>query len=218
MADTISILLQHGWAFDKSIWQDWISSNDHDYNFILPDRGYYGNPEIVDYSKVTVAVTHSFGLHLLPDNLFSQLDRLVIISGFHEFHPSTRKARLMSQRAVVQMISKLEVQSEEVLQKFYLNCFAPEKPRYHASKMPDIKLLHKDLQRLNNHVQESEKLIQPGKVYILHGSNDRIVNTHKATELEKMIPGSTLAIKHRAGHMLPVSHTQWCLDQLKTLF
>ncbi|MEX0780649.1 MAG: alpha/beta hydrolase [Balneolales bacterium] len=210
----IPILLQHGWGFDSRMWNDWVVSYP-EYNFLLPDRGYSGNAKKIDLQKTEIAVTHSLGLHLLPEKLFPQLKLLVIISGFQEYHPNTPIERTFSQRIVRHMLKNIKNDTNAVLDKFYVNSFLPALPNLESYDNPDTELLHKDLEMLNSHKVEIEALRLPDQVVLLHGMQDGIVAYNKAYQLQYSLQGSKVQTYEKAGHMVPVTHREWCMNCIK---
>ncbi|MEX0686007.1 MAG: alpha/beta hydrolase [Balneolales bacterium] len=217
MTDHSQILLQHGWGFDKNIWDTWVEFYP-EYDFIIPDRGYYGKPVQVEYSGITRAVTHSFGLHLLPAKLFNQLDVLVIIAGFQEFHPIDKIQRKLSQRIIRQMLNKLKDDPVSVLDQFIQNTYKPETVEFKSPEFIDAQLLHDDLQILNTHKLNLKPLDRISKVIILHGDDDKVVPLSNAIGLHKKLSLSSIFIKKNSGHMLQISDTSWCLVHIKEVF
>ena len=209
-----SILLQHGWAFDSSMWDSWVQSNP-DIDFVIPDRGYFNSPLAADYDSVEIAVTHSFGLHLLPEELFGRLKALIIISGFQDFHPNTPIERTYSRRIIGRMLKNLRSDAGAVLHRFHTNAFFPEKIKYSVPKTAGYELLYEDLSLLDNNKVDIEQLRMSGKILILQGMKDRIVNNNKAFQLQYSIPGSRVYTHEEGGHMLPFTHEDWCLERIQ---
>jgi hypothetical protein len=55
-------------------------------------------------------------------------------------------------------------------------------------------------------------------IQILHGMDDMIVSSDKADLLHNQLPNSRLTKLAGAGHALPFTHTQWCIEQIVNSF
>jgi len=206
----------HGWAFDRTFWQPWANHLSEFGDFRAYDRGYFGNPSKIEeqkYAGKAVLITHSFGLHMVEDWLFEQADLLVIYGGFLYFHPYAAQYKRRSRLILQEMINNLEVKPEEVLGKFYKNCFAPQ-------DTPDInfeglkhQLLIDDLRRLQNSDLGQEKLKNANKACILHGSDDHIVPNKKGRQIYTHLQRKAQYFEIKgAGHALPNTHYKQCLE------
>lgn len=214
------ILLQHGWAFNKAVWDSWLPELEEDYNLMVANRGYFmaKHPDVGLTEKMTasIAITHSFGLHLLPMNLFSRLRRLVIISGFQEFHPPVGQERLISERTVQRMMQVLDKDPATVLHEFYRNCFYPLAQEVRISQTFDKPLLLDDLALLNKFSLRLKLLENIPKILILHGANDKIVPVSLGRLLHEKLQQSEFRVCENAGHMVLLTEQEWCLHQVKT--
>lgn len=208
------ILLQHGWGYDSNLWNDWVSAYS-ELDFITPDRGYFWNIKKTGTEHVEVAVTHSLGLHFLPEKLFQSLKVLVIIAGFQEFHPNTPIERTFSKRIVKHMLRNIKSDADTILKKFYRNSYYPEANKTMVRNDADAELLYKDLELLDRHKIDIELLRSPGKVIILHGMKDAIVPHNKAYQLQYSLPGSEIHTIDDGNHMIPVTHRESCFKPLK---
>jgi len=209
--------LQHGWGFDSSIWKDWISLLPQTDQIITTDRGYFGDPKEVKlgHQKVPIIISHSLGLHLLKDEILKKADYLVIISGFDYFHPDQEHLEKRSKRIIESMIHKLDEDPWKLLSYFYQNCWYPfECPYSIPEKSFNQELLKNDLQFLNTHHLEKDKLKNLKKILILHGDSDRIVNIEIAKRLHRGLDNSMMHIKEKSGHSLLHTDPVWCLQQI----
>ncbi|MEX0773328.1 MAG: alpha/beta hydrolase [Balneolales bacterium] len=214
MTDKNPILLQHGWGYDSGMWDDWIKLNP-DIHFTTSDRGYFGKPVRIAEQQAEAAVAHSLGLHLLPEEIFPKLKLLVIVSGFQEFHPNTPIERTFSQRIVRHMLKNVKSDAGPVLKQFHHNSYLPAKMDAESWQEADIDLLHKDLELLDHHKMDIEMLRLAGKIVILHGMKDGIVPHNKAYQLQYSLPQSEIHTVEEGGHMIPVTHKEWCLNHIK---
>ncbi len=115
MKRTIEIILQHGWAFDRSCFAGWMphlgENPDCEILVQTPDRGYFGEVKLVkpfsNAQSVKIVVAHSFGLHLIPQEILQSADLLVLASTFSHFHGGSRLAQKRSARTVRLMLKRL---------------------------------------------------------------------------------------------------------------
>ncbi len=209
------IILQHGWGFDHHTWDNWLEEIQQQDELMLANRGYFQQTP-ADYSlkeklQTHTAIVHGFGLHLLPLRLLSALQKLVIISGFDEFHPQSYSERVQSERMVERMLKQIERSPSVVLQEYRRSAFYPLIPEEQSTRTFNTHLLFEDLSLLNRYKLRPHLLKKIPEIIILHGERDKLVPVRKAEYLHQLLPGSKLAINDEAGNMLPVTHQEWCL-------
>jgi pimeloyl-[acyl-carrier protein] methyl ester esterase len=111
------------------------------------------------------------------------------------------------------MINNFEVKPEEVLKEFYKNCYAPQEVPGRDIEEINHQLLLDDLQELQSSQVDSELLKKIGKICILHGSDDHIVPKRKGREIYTRLGENSRYFEIKgAGHALPFTHHQQCLD------
>jgi len=212
--------LQHGWGFDSTCWNQWRYLIPENEVILTGDRGYFGDSMQIDSNEVTnhrqlVVVTHSLGIHLVPDDFLNKAHNLIIISGFDYFHPEDQRLEQRSQKIVKSMLARIEKgQSRDLLKDFYKNCYYPTHPDLKVPKERNDSVLKNDLELLNKNRMVIENLKNPQKILILHGDTDRIVDISKGRKLQGMLVGSEIVIKEKSGHSLPFTHPEWCIDQI----
>lgn len=209
----------HGWGFSSSIWRNWKAELSQFGSFAAYDRGYFSteqNSQKPSAQEPIVLLSHSFGLHGIEQSLFQQADLLIIISGFLRFHPVAAQYKRRSRTMLQQMMNEFEIHPEKVLQNYYANCYAPrEAPNKSLGKL-DHQLLLDDLKWLNRSIIEADKLKKVNKICIIHGSDDHIVPKKKGREIFNQLPEQSQYFEiKKAGHALPVTHSQQCLDFIK---
>lgn len=218
MPDRLNWVLIHGWGFDASVWNSWNSHLSPVSNIYTPDRGYFQSvPNIKPVLKNphhTVVVTHSVGLHFIPPAWWDRIKNLVVISGFLSFHPVDSVGERRSRKILDRMIDQMKTEPDLVLGRFYRNCYKPYTAEFDQPGPVHTLQLMNDLQLLNDHELESEYLKQPRKLLILHGANDRIVDSRKSEDLHNRLPGSVLHIHRKQGHALPFMQPDWCIEQI----
>jgi len=206
----------HVWAFDRHFWDDWAAELSSYGNVQSFDRGYFGDPnkiEVDNPDDSLILFAHSFGLHLIEEQLFEQADLLIITSGFLYFHPYAAQYKRRSRLIMQEMMKELETNPKEVLHRFYENSFAPDEVPPTDFNDLDHQLLLEDLQRLQDSEMDTELLKKADKVCILHGSKDQIVTYKKGRQIYNQLQQKSqyFEIKN-AGHALPKTHHRQCLE------
>lgn len=217
MNKQVEIILQHGWAFDKSCWRGWLphlkENADWDFRVQMPDRGYFGDAkELVPFGKndsIKVVVAHSLGLHLLPTEVLQSADLLVLASSFAHFHEGTPLEQKRSRKAISMMLHKLGESPLDVINEFYSNCYHPlltsQMLLRRDIQTVDSDLLVKDLELLNTNKFDLSQ-IKKAKILLVHGNEDNIVPLAHSQELAKEFKTSALVVFEGAGHSLPLTH------------
>lgn len=210
------ILAFHGWGFDASCWNDWKQEFGDSATFETFERGYFGKakriPIFTSHDTHKIILTHSFGLHLCPDNLFQEADLLIIFNGFIEFHPVAAQFKRRSKLVIKQMINALEGNPEEVIKEFYKNTYKPQDPEHIPVAEPDKELLVRDLKILNTHTLKVSLLKRIHKICILHAFEDAVVHRRKGRSLYDSLSKQAKYFEVKnAGHALPFTHKDQCL-------
>jgi pimeloyl-[acyl-carrier protein] methyl ester esterase len=218
--DTGIVTAQHGWGYDWRTYAGWQAHLPAQWQLTLKNRGYFKDTteKIIAPLKSPethawqVLVCHSFGLHLLNAEEIERADLLVIISSFGNFHIAENA---QSKKAVKRMIKRLALEPLPVLQDFYAACTGE------SASLPDnfldncnLELLIADLKELDSAQAELSKIGAAKSILILHGAKDAIVPVKAAQQLYELMHGSFLAINETAGHALPLSNPEWCLEQI----
>jgi pimeloyl-ACP methyl ester carboxylesterase len=167
-----------------------------------------------DDQTTKVLVAHSFGLHCIAQEVIADADLLVILSGFEAFHTSEKA---LSRRAIRRMLLRLKDDHRSVLREFYSACFGDSpwpSSLLDTQEACDLALLAHDLRRLDAERISLENLSRAKSILILHGAKDIVTPVELAANLHKQLPDSRLVIHPDAGHALPFTHPNWCLQQL----
>lgn len=203
-------LLQHGWGFDHTCWDTWRTHIPSQVSLLTPDRGYFKQNAVnsnssysTAISKYNVIITHSFGLHLIPETLFSNAHLLVILSGFKSFTSSSQ------QNLFSKMHSNLTHFHQKVLEKFYHNCGIPH---YRNNLNPDIPLLQNDLLELQKSTFKETLIEKIPHILFIHGDADQIVPIQRSLDFQQLLPQSKIEILNGANHALPFTHAKVCCD------
>jgi hypothetical protein len=220
MSDAIikkcKIVFQHGWGFSGEIWQGWkkITSG---FNSYFLDCGYFSDPitsDIAENDNVNyLIISHSFGLHLISEQIINNAKACVIFGGFHKLCSSEEDGKNRHEIMFYKMIENFKKCPEETLEKFYRNVYFPENA---IDKINMIKnkisinytLLHDDLIKMTNHELRIETFKKIPQIIIMYGKKDRIVPFEKGKELHKKLTNSTYFEFEDAGHALPFTHAE----------
>lgn len=217
------IILQHGWGFDGTIWQDWCHELEQlpDCEVSIGERGYYGRPlacpEFSQKAEARILITHSLGLHLVPQETLKKANALIMLGGFLRFHPSEQLAGKRSKRVTKAMLEKLKDAPDTVLADFMNNCYSdrPAQTPLLLESIQDKERLESDLRLLDTCDMESELLQPIPSIMIMHGWVDAIVPYSNAIIMHQLFPGSKLISFREAGHALPFSHANECVFAIK---
>ena len=217
MNNRVEIILQHGWAFDRNCWRGWLphlkENADWDVRIQTPDRGYFGEERKVspfsNDGAAKIVVAHSLGLHLLPDEVLSGADVLVLAAGFAQFHDGSPLHQKRSRRTINMMLQKLSESPLDVISEFYSNCYHPlltsQMLLMRDIQTVNAELLISDLELLNTNRFDLSK-VEASKVLLIHGNEDVIVPLEHSQELNKGLKKSSLVVFEGAGHSLPLTH------------
>lgn len=217
------IILQHGWGFDGTVWDDWSRalSQMPDTTVQIGERGYYGRPAsepaFTSNSEARILITHSLGLHLVPRETVKQAHALITISGFLHFHPPEQLAGKRSKRVIKAMVEKLQTAPDAVLSDFMNNCYSdrPVQTPLFLESVQNKQQLDSDLRVLDTCTMEPEVLQNIPSLLIMHGWVDAVVPYNNAINMHEILEGSKLISFRDAGHALPFSHADECVFAVK---
>lgn len=219
MLTNIELYFVHGWGFNNTVWHKWSASLKQSIPANFFDRGYFKNKKqefnfnFSGRSKILIA--HSFGLHYLSANDFSQIHMLILINGFRQFHEYAENIAF-SQKQIELMKRKLLLDPTDLLTNFYTNCglqnTTPDSP------LTNSRLLYDDLVLLNTHHLDLDNLKSIPKILLLHGAKDIIVDPEHSKGLHKQLPNSKLFLNEKEGHALPLTDPDWCINTVQSQF
>ncbi len=207
----LSLLLEHGWAFDASLWQT--------LNDLAPwptqsfDAGYFGVPKRPLPEEPYIAVGHSLGAMKSLLGLAPACQGLVLINGFTRFSAAPDFPQGLAQRLLARMASRIEADTAAVVGDFRQRCGAgvwPERPT-----MLDGNALLEDLNLLRDGDARSAYADLNIPVLALAGDADPIA-TPALTEA-CFIPSVNRSLQwcEGGGHLLPVTHAEWCIEHIQ---
>jgi len=192
-----ALLLLHGWGFDAHLW-DALCAALPDFPVIRWDRGYFGEKAETAIDPPFAAIGHSLGAMLLA-NLLPHDIPLVAINGFDRFSGDGA----VPSRVVERMRARFAEDPGAVLTEFRARCGAPPAP-----DEIDESRLAADLALLGSRRIAS----RPSRILVLQGQHDPILpESLRAT----VFPGAERAAHAEGAHLLPVSHPEWCAEQIE---
>lgn len=112
----------------------------------------------------------------------------------------------------------MKLSPKMVLNRFYSAAIAPSDFSIAPAGKPDTSRLKSGLQCLLD--TDLRKLLKDINipVLILHGEKDQIVSVKLAEFLAENIPDTKLHIFENAGHALPFTHTEQCLELINEFY
>jgi len=210
------IIFYHGWSFHGASWNTW-----HQMSATKFDRGYFFQDSQPVSSNMfptdrfpKVIVTHSLGLHFVPEEQITRCQKLIIIGGFrsfHEFSDHNRRSKLINKA----MQRKMKTAPQEVLHSFYQGCNLQEDLYPDTSKL-NVELLMNDLDFLDSAQLDLNLLKEIPSIELLHGATDDIVPIEHAQNLSEQLTNATLQVHPTAGHALPFTCSDWCVQAIST--
>lgn len=219
-----------GWAYGGGFFKAWSTQFEQWGGLQIFDRNYFPEEENaffhgkmesigpVEHDIQRVVMTHSLGLHLVPEELLKSARWIVILSGFGFFHPREEKEKRKSEYVIQKMLKRLQESPQVTIRKFYQNCFFPQDPpTFAVPQTLNVERLFQDLEFLNVHVWEAFEEIENKEILLVHGEEDQIVSIEQAVLLQQQIPKSQLAIIPKAGHALPLTHRKECYHAIKNM-
>lgn len=211
------IIAYHGWGFPSYDWRPWEQLLPEEAELSLFDRGYFGPPSEPDFRDGCrrILLTHSYGLHLVPEGQFEKADLLVIISGFRSFHPEGR-AGVRSRRVLRRMIRRFDKHPDRVLEEFYRNTWQPLSPPEKSPSSMNRELLAHDLARLGRSSRDPDLISRAGSVCMFHGAGDIIVPPERGRKLSRKLGKQCrFYVIEQGGHAIPFSHAKVCANLVR---
>ncbi len=216
----LDLIIYHGWALSPAYYNDWLQLKRDIFNVKFFDRRYFisNQDKVEDYANFTpqIIIAHSLGLHLLPVDSLANCKLLVVIAGFDQFYSQDLTVRNIESKIIKRMKNKLINQPIDLLREFYNNCGLI----YDQNYSPDYNLLMQDLDYLVTSKLDLSKINFNGKVLIMHGNDDKIINVDKANDLRDYFKEYNQALSVKTiffddiGHNLPMARSSECLENI----
>lgn len=216
------VIAYHGWGFDPSVWKPLQKNMQPFVHFQAADRGYFSDSFAPGWdnssAREKLLLVHSYGLHLCDQEVLQQADHLVIISGFLNFHPTTKEEHKRSKLFLRKMQSQFVDSPKKVLQKFYERVFYPEEPKLTVPDNLHHDLLLSDLGDLDHDNRTNADIFDTNSITIIHGAEDKIVDNELAREMfSKLRLRSQYFELKKAGHAVLFTHSSKIFEILNSL-
>ncbi len=194
------LLFVHGWGFDASLW-DGLRRALAPLESIVWDRGYFGRPQTPPIDAPLLAIGHSLGSLILAADPPPGCIGLIAINGFDRFAGDGAVPRRVTDR----MRRRFAAAPAEVLDAFRTRCGGV---RFEGAM--DEPRLSDDLDRLAT--ADARGAARP--LLVLHGGADPIL----PPEMRAMVfAGAPRATLPAAGHLLPLTHPDWCAARIRAV-
>ena len=187
----------HGWGMDSGIWDKlakyFPSEQSHfvDLWFIGAEHTPPNNPSIY--------ITHSLGTLWALKYHTPNINALIAINSFTNF------TNFVDERILLTMQKQLRRNPQALMNEFWQN-IGLENP---LDQNLNIDKLREGLDWLINWNEKAE-LNAP--ILSLAGKQDSLL---PITQTKKEWAGTNLEVKEDGGHILPLSHPEWCADKIK---
>jgi len=202
----------HGWGFHAQAWEKFEKCFLPSVQAQRFDRGYWGNfSEVKDFvstETTKIVVTHSLGLHWVPERVMERANYLIIFGGFEAFP-------IQDPQILQKMKGSLSEDPVKLLKEFYKNCFSPQVVSWSITKPAHAEFLQDDLSFLERSKLYVTKLSKIKKILIFHGTADRIVPFGEAEKLHQHLPQSLLFPIENAGHAVQITFAEKCAEEIK---
>ena len=199
----------HGWAFGPDMWEPLAAClPELDHSFA--DYGYYGGQNIPVPTEPAVWITHSLGTMLTLALPPSRCAALVAINGFDRFAAAPGVPGV-PRRVVERMEARLAQDPAAVVADFRARCGAGPAPGEPCAQELQTGLRQLRLFDLR---EEAGALTVP--VLTLQGDRDPILPRDMRANTLRGAAKARHRVHPEGGHLLPLSHPQWCADQIRT--
>lgn len=223
-------IIYPGWAVPPELYVDYNPDDILDYGFFkgvesdftkldfnLTDLNDAFLEKFIPDEPCTI-IAHSLGslLALRSSQLSDNIKSIVLMAGFPRFTQAESDFSFGKPlSAVVMMNSMMNLSAKMVLDKFYEAMIVPSDFSFEPQGKIDTARLQNGLTYLEKtDLRESLKDIH-FPVLIIHGEKDQIVSVDMAGYLAENINNSTLELISDAGHAMPFTHTEKCLDLIE---
>lgn len=207
---TATLYLVHGWGFDASFW-DPLKAELPESRFLTADLGFRAAPRLPDPPLGTrlVAVGHSLGVPWLLRHRFDW-SALVAINGFTRFCRGPGFPHGWPARLVERMCALLYDDAEKVHADFIRRC-GQCRP---ADGLLNVEPLADGLRWLKDWDERPALLRCDRPLLALAGALDSVASPELTRDC---FAAADLRWCEDGGHLLPITHAQWCAGQIRAL-
>lgn len=196
------LVLAHGWGFDAGFWGP-LRRCLPEFESVAIDLGFTGRPFIptVPAGRL-VAVGHSLGLPWLLRQSWP-FARVVAINGFARFTKTPEYPHGTHRRVLERMRARLLEEPEAVYREFLRRCGICNA----AAEALDVQALATGLDWLAEWQVRTDL-----PLLALAGGCDAVVAEAASRD---SFPETCLRFQPEAGHLLPLTHPEWCADHIR---
>ena len=212
----MQLIAMHGWAGDSHGWAPWQGAcQARGWSWQSGDRGYgslsqaepHWNKEPPKASQRRVVIAHSMGVHLLPAEVLSQADAVVLLASFGRFIPEGKAGRPM-RLAIEAMAGQLRSErGETMLADFLARAAAPADPALLSPTPFDSGLSAIGRQRLSHDLDALARTSglpdgfpHQARVLLVEAGSDQIVAREATEALAACLPQADRIALQGAGH------------------
>lgn len=205
---TPSLLLIHGWGFGPAFW-DAFRGALPEVPMMAADLGYFGPPSFLRLDGPVVVVGHSTGALLALRSPPPDCMGLVAINGFDHF-VALDGAAGVAPRLLDRMITRLPQDPVATVADFRRRCGDTS-----PFGLPEPTRLGEHLQLLRTADERQRAATWTQPLLHLAGDRDPILPPELRAQAFARAPRLAHASHAEAGHLLPVTHPEWCARQLR---
>lgn len=202
----LPLLFLHGWGFDASVWEP-LRAHLDGWEILAVDAGYFGRPAAPVRPPAYVAVAHSLGAMRSLEEGAGCCGR-VLINGFARFSAAGDFPAGVAPRVLERMLARLAADPAAVAGDFRRRCGA-DAP-LPAGGLADAALAA-DLRYLRDGDGREAWAGSRVPARILAGDADPVV----PPALTRASFGDAIVWCAGGGHLLPLTHPEWCAGHIR---
>ena len=204
-----NLVFVHGWAFDANFWTPLQSRIEAIYkdqiSVTIADLGFLQDTQNIPFAQDAVYITHSLGTMWALKKRHESIKALIAINGFTQFSEFVGKNVLRA------MKMRLNKTPHEQIGDFQKLCGLKNNIDITNINTPR---LNEGLEWLEHWACSKELKALNVPVKVLAGEHDRIcalsnMDKHWAEQ------GHNIELCPKGDHILPISQTQWCTEQIE---
>ncbi len=194
------IVFVHGWGMEPGFWSALYPHLDGHKTTAL-NLGYRGTEKCPPPSTQSIYITHSLGTMWALQNHAEHISALIVINGFHSFKSFADPRALRAMKSA--LIKDPKAQMQEFFKAADLNG---------RTDTLNTDALIYGLNMLSNGDEDATLKSLTCPILVLAGEQDQIV---PLSATQKQWLGYDLKICEKGGHALPLTHTEWCAEQIE---
>lgn len=201
----VDFIFVHGWGMNAQIWSQ-VAAGFPDDDIYCPELGFVGGIHAHDTCGKAVYVTHSLGTMWALKHHAPDMKALIVINGFTCFHPFT------PERILRTMQKRLARNPAAQMHSFWDSCGLPEEMQNNLDGALNTDRLQGGLEWLIDWDMADALQALAVPILSLSGRDDLVLPHEK---MQVQWAGFDLQTHGQGGHILPLSHPDWCVDKIK---